>query len=113
MPLLTDDTLFNGRVICRQHRDGYRFSVDAVLLAHFCCPTERDRVLDIGCGCGVISLILCHRFPQLRLTGIELQPALAKLSQSNAEANGWQERFIVQEGDLRQIRQSSSRSPLT
>jgi tRNA1Val (adenine37-N6)-methyltransferase len=102
--LLTDDTLFNGRVICRQHRDGYRFSVDAVLLAHFCRPATRDRVLDIGCGCGVISLILCHRFPQLRLTGIELQSALAKLSQSNAEANGWQERFAVQEGDLRQIR---------
>lgn len=104
MSLLTDDTLFNGRVICRQHRDGYRFSVDAVLLAHFCRPATRDRVLDIGCGCGVISLILCHRFSQLHLTGLELQPALAKLAQSNAEANGWQERFVVQEGDLRQIR---------
>ncbi|MCW5198647.1 SAM-dependent methyltransferase, partial [Desulfobulbus sp. F3] len=61
MPLLTDDTLFNDRVICRQHRDGYRFSIDAVLLAHFCRPAARNMVLDIGCGCGVISLILCCR----------------------------------------------------
>jgi tRNA1Val (adenine37-N6)-methyltransferase len=102
--LLTDDSLFNGLVICRQHRDGYRFSVDAVLLAHFCRPAERDSVLDIGCGCGVIDLILCHRFPELRLTGLELQPALAELARNNAAANGWQNRFAVHEGDLRQIR---------
>jgi tRNA1Val (adenine37-N6)-methyltransferase len=100
----TNDTLFNGQVICRQHRNGYRFSVDAVLLAHFCHPAAQDRVLDIGCGCGVISLILCHRLPQLHLTGLELQPALARLAQSNAKANGWQERLLVQQGDLRQIR---------
>jgi tRNA1Val (adenine37-N6)-methyltransferase len=29
---------------------------------------------------------------------------LAKLAQSNAEANGWQERFLVQQGDLRHIK---------
>lgn len=102
---LTDDTLFAGRLICRQHRNGYRFSVDAVLLAHFCRPAARDRVLDLGCGCGVIGLILCHRCPELRLTGLELQPSLAGLAGQNAQANGFADRFEVQEGDLRRIRQ--------
>lgn len=105
MKLLTDDTLFAGQVICRQHRDGYRFSIDAVLLAHFCRPAAQDSVLDLGCGCGVLGLILCRRFPELRLIGLELQPALAELAQSNASANGWQERFAVLQGDLRQIKQ--------
>ncbi|WP_417910905.1 tRNA1(Val) (adenine(37)-N6)-methyltransferase [Candidatus Electronema sp. PJ] len=105
MPLLTQDTLFNGQLICRQHREGYRFSVDAVLLAHFCCPAAQDKVLDLGCGCGVIDLILCHRFPGLHLTGLELQPALAELARSNAEANYFHHRFAVQQGDLRQISQ--------
>ena len=104
MPPLTDDTLFNGRLVCRQHRDGYRFSVDAVLLAHFCQPAAQGRVLDLGCGCGVISLILCYRYPQLHLTGLELQPALAALAQSNAEANQLDHRFDVRQGDLRQIK---------
>lgn len=102
-PLLTEDTLFNGRLACRQHRQGYRFSVDAVLLAHFCRPAARSRVLDLGCGCGVISLILCHRHPELRLTGLELQPALAELARSNAEANQLGTRFAVRQGDLRRI----------
>ncbi len=101
--LLSEDTLFNGRIICRQHREGYRFSVDAVLLAHFCRPVAQDRVLDLGCGCGVIGLILCHRHPELHLTGLELQPALAELARSNAEANQLGSRFAVQQADLRRI----------
>jgi len=99
----TEDTLFNGRLICRQHGDGYRFSVDAVLLAHFCRPAATAKVLDLGCGCGVISLILCYRFPELHLTGLELQPALATLAQSNAAANALDDRLAIYQGDLRQI----------
>ena len=101
--LLSEDSLFDGRIICRQHREGYRFSVDAVLLAHFCQPAGQGRVLDLGCGCGVISLILCHRHPELRLTGLELQPALAALARSNVEANQLGSRFEVRQGDLRRI----------
>ncbi len=101
---LTDDTLFNGRLICRQHRDGYRFSLDAVLLAHFCQPASRSKVLDLGTGCGVISLVLCYRHPNIQITGLELQPALAELAQHNAQANTLEERFSVQQGDLRRIK---------
>ena len=35
---LSEDTLFSGRLICRQPEHGYRFSVDAVLTAHFARP---------------------------------------------------------------------------
>ncbi|WP_339137754.1 MAG: tRNA1(Val) (adenine(37)-N6)-methyltransferase [Candidatus Electrothrix sp. GW3-4] len=105
MPPLTDDTLFNGRLICRQHRDGYRFSLDAVLLAHFCQPASRDRVLDLGTGCGVIGLVLSYRHPDIQITGLELQPALAELAQNNIRANNLQNRFTLQQGDLRKIKQ--------
>ncbi len=101
----TADTLFDGRLVCSQHRDGYRFSVDAVLVSNFCRPHEKDRVLDIGCGCGVISLILCHRYPDVHVTGFELQPALAKLACANSSANYFEDRFTVVEGDLRKVRE--------
>ncbi|MCI5148309.1 MAG: methyltransferase domain-containing protein, partial [Candidatus Electrothrix sp. MAN1_4] len=101
---LTDDTLFNGRLICRQHQDGYRFSLDAVLLAHFCQPVPRSHLLDLGTGCGIISLILCYRHPDLQITGLEVQPALAELAQSNSQANKLENRFMVQQGDLRRIK---------
>jgi tRNA1(Val) A37 N6-methylase TrmN6 len=105
LPNLTDDTLFNGHLVCRQYRDGYRFSLDAVLLAHFCQPASRDKVLDLGCGCGVIGLVLCYRHSEVQVTGLELQPALADLSQRNIQANSLQDRFTVINGDLRTIKE--------
>ncbi|WP_446008623.1 tRNA1(Val) (adenine(37)-N6)-methyltransferase [Candidatus Electrothrix sp.] len=103
---LTDDTLFDGRLICRQHQDGYRFSLDAVLLAHFCQPASRSKVLDLGTGCGVISLILCYRHSDIQITGLELQPALAELARNNAQANKFDNRFTVQQTDLRRIKKA-------
>ncbi len=54
----TLDTLFQGRLKLLQKKAGYRFSIDAMLLAHFCEPRPRDRIIDLGTGCGVIPLIL-------------------------------------------------------
>ena len=31
----TSDSLFDGFLICKQHKDGYRFSIDSILLANF------------------------------------------------------------------------------
>lgn len=103
MSELTRDTLFNGRLVCHQHKDGYRFSVDAVLAAHLCNPRPDAAVLDLCCGCGVIGLILCHRYPELSLCGLELQPSLARLAIMNVDANNFKDRFSIKEGDLRSI----------
>lgn len=105
MSTLTRDTLYNGRLICHQHKDGYRFSVDAILAAHFCSPKPDDTVLDLCCGCGVIGLILCHRFPELTVCGLELQPPLGRLARMNVDSNTFNDRFSIQEGDLRRIRE--------
>lgn len=101
---LTNDTLFDGRLVCRQYRQGYRFSVDAVLAAHFCTLQEGDHVLDLGCGCGVIALIVAYRNQQknVQVTGLEIQPDLAMLSHDNILANNLEEKVSVIEGDLRQ-----------
>ncbi len=77
--------------------------VDAVLLAHFFTPQPDESILDLGCGCGVIPLILAHRHPSLHLTGLELQPQLAALARRNVAENGLVERIGIVEGDLRKI----------
>lgn len=102
-PAITEDSLFQGRLVCRQHADGYRFSVDAVLAAHFCRPGSGATVLDLGAGCGVIALILAHRHAHVRVTGIELQPGLAALAAENIRRNAMQDRVRIVEGDARQI----------
>ncbi len=98
---LTEDTLYGGRLICRQYKQGYRFSLDAVLAAHFCRPGKTDRILDLGAGCGIIGLILAFRHPAVSVTGLEFQPDLARLARDNVERNNLARRFTIIEGDLR------------
>ncbi|MFH1217216.1 MAG: methyltransferase [Pseudomonadota bacterium] len=101
---ITEDTLFNGRLHCLQHADGYRFSVDAVLLAHFVEPRPAATILDLGAGCGVVSLILCYRHPGARITALELQPQLVELIRENINLNSLQNSLSLIEGDLRRMK---------
>jgi len=100
---VTRDSMFHGRLVCRQHRRGYRFSLDSLLAARFCRPAPAAHVLDLGAGCGIIGLILAHLWPHLRLTAVEMQPALAGLARDNARDNGFLRRMRIIEGDLRRI----------
>jgi tRNA1Val (adenine37-N6)-methyltransferase len=108
---LTCDSFFEGRLEIRQPRDGYRFSIDAVLLGNAVRPRPGDRVLDLGTGCGIVPLILVFRFPGISVTGLELQPGLAELARRNVVLNGMTAAIEIQEGDLRQIRLGSATAP--
>ncbi len=98
----TSDSLFQGQIKVIQRKSGYRFSIDAVILAHFPALKERDVVLDLGCGCGVVSLIIAHRMPHVALYGIELQTELFELAVRNVALNGFEERITIRRGDLKE-----------
>jgi len=102
----TDDSLYDGHLRCRQLSSGYRFSLDAVLLGNFISPRPQDHILDLGCGCGIVSLILAYRWPSCHLTGLEVQPDLVELARENVFLNRWQERITVLQGDLRRMNKS-------
>ncbi len=105
-PPVTHDTLFGGAIRCDQPAQGYRFSLDAVLAAQFVLPGPDDRVLDLGCGCGIIGLILAYRVPGVRVHGLELQLELAELARNNMHLNGFITRMAILQGDVREIGQS-------
>ncbi len=82
------DDLLHGELKLIQRRRGYRYSVDALLLASFAMPLAKgSRVLDMGAGTGVIALILACRSGAARVAAIELQPGLAALARKNAALN--------------------------
>lgn len=81
----TLDTIKNLRI--HQHKQGYRFSMDAVLLADFVKVRSLKRAADFGAGSGVVGLFLARRFPKAHVTLIELQDGLHKLSLKNIRAN--------------------------
>ena len=95
MKAITSDTFFDGRLQVRQFRNGYRFSIDAVILADHIRPRPGEIVLDLGAGCGIISLILAYRYTESTVIGVEIQPGLANLARVNACANGMQTRIRI------------------
>ena len=96
----TLDAFYRGRIRILQSRKGYRFSVDAPLLADFIRTRPGDEALEIGTGNGVISLLLSVK-PFKRITAVEIQPGLAGLAERNVELNGLGGRIEVVRADLR------------
>jgi tRNA1Val (adenine37-N6)-methyltransferase len=84
----TIDTILGGRLTIVQPLCGYRFSLEAVLLGRFAQPRSRDRVLELGAGCGVISIIIATLARPREIVALELQPELSEMIVRNAELNG-------------------------
>lgn len=98
--MLTCDSLFGGRLIVYQAKDGYRFSIDSVLLAGLTRVEASDRIIDLGTGCGVIPLILAYRGVGARCVGVEIQPELARLADKNVVINEFADRIEIREIDF-------------
>ena len=104
MDSLTTDTFFGGKLHIKQQASGYRFSLDAVLLACHAGPRADERLLDLGTGCGIIPLILTYRNSNIAAFGIEIQEDLAELAISNVKANHMQNRIAVLRQDMRDLK---------
>jgi len=100
----TLDEILNGLVRVFQKKRGYRFSIDALLLAHFVSLQARNKVIDLGTGSGIVPLILAQRFPHTSWTGLEIQTKMAALAGKNVELNGLRERVSIVHGDARKAR---------
>lgn len=108
----TIDTFFDGKVTVEQPRSGYRYSIDAVILAGQVLPRSEDRIVDLGTGCGIIPLILGFRHRGIRLYGVELQQELADIARINVAANQLEGRVVIVPTDLRQFKPGDISGPV-
>ncbi len=97
-----DETLDRicGQLEIYQARRGYRFGIEALLLAGFVRPGRR-RLLDLGTGSGVLPLVLTHFGKVESAVGVEIQPALADRARRSVAHNGLAGRVEIVEADLR------------
>jgi tRNA1Val (adenine37-N6)-methyltransferase len=99
----TVDALFQGRLKLYQSRSGYRFSLDAVLLARFARIKPGEKAADLGTGNGVIPLIWVYLDPSLSVTGVETQQSMAERARKSVQLNGFEKRITILHGDVRAI----------
>ena len=109
IPLRDDeklDELFNGRLKIIQKAAGYRFSVDALLLAHFSSNLPARSIVDLGTGSGIIPLILARKKAAPTLVGVEVQEELADMARRTMLLNELSGSVTILHEDLRNIRGS-------
>lgn len=84
-----------------QPRRGYRYGVEVYLLADFVLRRHGPvaRVLELGCGSGVVSLLLARA--GCEVVAIERDPRWLVLARGNVRASGLGERVTVIEADVR------------
>jgi tRNA1Val (adenine37-N6)-methyltransferase len=111
MSSFTTDTFFDGKIRVMQSRRGYRFSIDAVLLAYHAAPRTGDKVLDLGAGCGIISLIMARRHPDLRIYAVEVQTELAQLAGANVRQNQLEDQIDVLHSDMKLLTAQMTSGP--
>jgi len=97
------DECLDGRLRLIQSARGYRFSIDALLLARFVTIKRDDVIVDLGAGCGIISLLLLLEKPVAYVLALEIQAMLANQAARNALLNGVMDRMGVLLADLRRL----------
>lgn len=98
---LTDLCIKNRKVL--QKKQGFRFSIDAVLLAHFIAPKKGNRVLDLGTGSAVIPLLLTAHNPGLHVTGVEVQTEIADMARRSVSHNQLEDEIDIIPADLKTL----------
>lgn len=78
--------------------------MDPLVLAGHVHPAFGQKVIDIGCGCGIIPLILASRHPGLKITGIEIQKELCGFARQNVIASHLENTIQIIHEDVRNIR---------
>jgi tRNA1Val (adenine37-N6)-methyltransferase len=101
----TLDALFQGQLRFFQSRSGYRFSLDALLLADFMSYRGPEQIADLGTGNGVVALILAYLHPSLLITGLEIQPRMVDRACRNVRMNGFEGRVAIRRVDVRNVQQ--------
>ncbi len=81
--------------------ENVKLTTDTVLLADFAEIRNRQKGVDLGCSSGALMILLMQREPELRMTGLELDPAALKLAETNLRLNGFEGRAELISGDMR------------
>lgn len=94
-------TLNNGYKLI-QKKDGFRFSVDAVILSDFFSPARKGKILDIGCGNGIIPILLYSKGKGEDITGVEIQEENCELALKNVKLNNLEDYIKIENDDVKE-----------
>src|SRR5262245_24769505 len=100
VPMTTDsetseEAILGGRLRVRQPLRGHRVGHDAILLAAASGARPSEQAIELGAGVGAAAFAIAARAPGLKVTLVEVDPALCALARHNARLNRLEDRVRV------------------
>lgn len=85
-----------------QNPSWFCFGMDAVLLSAFVQVREEQECLDLGCGNGVIPILLAGKTKGKHFTGLEIQEDIAEMAGRSVRYNHLEDRVKIVTGDIKE-----------
>ena len=86
-----------------QSKQGYRFSVDSLLLYSFINLKKLNAIADLGAGTGIVGMLLAKKYTTAQVALFEIQNRLAKLAEKYIIHNCLEDRVRVITCDIRTL----------
>ena len=96
-----DDLQLRGYQII-QNPGRFCFGMDAVLLSAFAKVRRGERALDLGCGNGILPILLAAKYPGEHYAGLEIQEESAGIAVRSVKLNGLEEKIDIVTGDIKE-----------
>lgn len=98
-----DVTFLESGTKIYQMVDGFRFSVDPIILVDFFNGSPNGKILDIGSGCGIIPILLAEKKSMTDIYGIEIQKDSAEIFKKNIEENNLMGKIKILNCDVKDL----------
>ena len=77
-----------------------KIGTDGVLIGAWSSAPDPKKILDVGCGTGLIALQLAQRFSSSQIWALDIDERACKAAQMNFRNSPWSERLEVVKGDF-------------
>ena len=98
-----DDLEFEGLKII-QDTDGFCFGIDSVLLTDFARDVKKNsKIMDLGTGTGILSILLSKKVNPKKIYGIEIQKEVAEMAKRSVQLNSLEDIIEIINTDIKDI----------
>ncbi len=84
----------------KQDKTAMKVGTDGVLIGAWTNCSNAQKILDIGSGTGLISIMLAQRNENAKITGIEIEKDAFLQSLENVNASPWSDRIEIKNKSL-------------